>query len=220
MDATKPLYQELVNHYEQCLERHGATPQGVDWPNPQDLTTRFKVMLDVCQVVSPDKTIDLLDLGCGYGALLEYINNSGYHQRVNYRGIDLSAKMIQAAIDKFGASYFEQRDILVNKLPSASVDFIVMNGLFTEKRSLSQAEMELFFANMLTVAFDAARVAVAFNVMNYHVDWFRDDLFHLPFDRMAEIVKQCCSRHFTIRADYGLYEYTAYVYKQPNVSLS
>ena len=27
---------------------------------------------------------------------------------------------------------------------------------------------------------------IAFNVMTKHVDWERDDLFHLPFDQLAE----------------------------------
>jgi hypothetical protein len=50
--------------------------------------------------------------------------------------------------------------------------------------------------------------------MSHHVDWQRDDLFHLPFDTLAAFLRTEVSRHFLFRADYGLYEYTVYVYRE------
>src|SRR5687767_6307649 len=99
MDMT-PLYHDLVKHYEQCLEMHGATPKGVDWPNAEDLLTRMKVMLDVCKNGDNSDPIELLDLGCGYGALLDFINASPYCDKIRYKGIDLSSKMLEAAIKR------------------------------------------------------------------------------------------------------------------------
>jgi hypothetical protein len=49
------------------------------------------------------------------------------------------------------------------------------------------------------------------------VDWERDDLFHLPVDRLLTFLSREVSRHVVIRHDYGLYEYTAYVYKDSTV---
>ena len=49
--------------------------------------------------------------------------------------------------------------------------------------------------------------------MSKHVDWERDDLFHLPFDDLARWLVASVSRNIVIRADYGLYEYTVYVYR-------
>ena len=48
--------------------------------------------------------------------------------------------------------------------------------------------------------------------MSKQVDWERDDLFHLPLDLLADYLTRNLSRHFVIRNDYGLYEYTVYVY--------
>jgi hypothetical protein len=61
---------------------------------------------------------------------------------------------------------------------------------------------------------------VAFNVMARHVDWMRDDLFHLSLDEMASFACRELSRDFVIRNDYGLYEYTVYVYKRREVLTS
>jgi hypothetical protein len=46
------------------------------------------------------------------------------------------------------------------------------------------------------------------------VDWERDDLFHLPFHTMADFVRGELSHHFLFRQDYGLHEYTTYVYRE------
>jgi hypothetical protein len=55
-------------------------------------------------------------------------------------------------------------------------------------------------------------VGVAFNVMSKHVDWERDDLFHVPFDEIAAFLFANVTRNMVLRADYGLYEYTVYAY--------
>jgi SAM-dependent methyltransferase len=216
MTNPRPYYQELAEHYEKCLEKHGTVPKGVDWPNLDDLNNRFSVMLALCKRASP-QPIKLLDLGCGYGAFLDYLKSVGIADQVEYVGMDISAKMIDSAKKLHMPHHFEQRDILLHPLEAASYDYVVMNGLFTEKQGLSQAQMELFFKDMVTAAFAACRQGIAFNVMSFHVDWFRDDLFHLSLDRMTTLIHECCSRNLIIRSDYGLYEYTVYAYKQPNV---
>ena len=75
--------------------------------------------------------------------------------------------------------------------------------------------MAAYALDLLAACFDAARVGIAFNVMSKRVDWEREDLFHWGFDEMAEAIAGRLSRHIRIRADYGLYEYTVYVYREP-----
>jgi hypothetical protein len=47
-----------------------------------------------------------------------------------------------------------------------------------------------------------------------HLDWQRDDLFHVSFDSMAQFLTKRISRHFQFRQDYGLYEFTTYAYRE------
>ena len=68
---------------------------------------------------------------------------------------------------------------------------------------------------LTSTVFSRVRVGMAFNLMSKHVDWEREDLFHVPFDTLGAFLTRSLSRHFRIRSDYGLYEYTAYVYKEP-----
>ncbi len=88
-----------------------------------------------------------------------------------------------------------------------------MNGVFTEKTELTFHEMFDYFKQMIKTVFEKVRIGIAFNVMSKHVDWERDDLFHLPFDTLGAFLKEELSRHYIIRNDYGLYEYTVYLYK-------
>jgi hypothetical protein len=90
-----------------------------------------------------------------------------------------------------------------------------MNGVFTQKRELAQDEMFSFLQSAVSTLFAKARRGIAFNVMAEHVDFKRDASFHLPFSQLAEFLTKEVSRHFTFRQDYGLYEYTTYVYRDP-----
>lgn len=215
---TDKSYLHIVNHYENCFEKFGATPRGVDWPNQADQERRFQVMLEITKNhLITNSSATLLDLGCGYGALYDFMRQRNLLECFHYSGIDLSEKMIESAEENYPGVSFEERDILTSKLQPSQFDFVLMNGVLTERTSLSQAAMFDFAKNIIAEAFAACKVGLAFNVMSEHVDWKRDDLFHVPFDELAAFLKEKCSRHFVFRSDYGLYEYTVYLYKNPVV---
>lgn len=213
LEDYKPIYE----HYERTLEKYGPISRGMDWPSDSDLQTRFKVMLNLAaKDLAEGKQISILDLGCGAGLLLEYLQKNNLDKTLNYYGIDISEKMISAAKLKFPNESFEVQDILQNPLKHQKYDYIIMNGLLTEKLELSQDQMLNFAKAIIQNAYDAATYAIAFNVMSDHVSWKRDDLFHWPFDSLVEFLTLSCSRHIQLHMDYGLYEYTAYVYKNPH----
>ncbi len=212
-DTTEHL--EIVQHYEACLEKFGDTFRGVDWPNALDAATRYKVMLELIKPMKEnreDMPVTLLDFGCGAGHLLEYLQTEE-RSDIHYSGLDASPKFVELCRKKFPETQFHCVDILPTDLQLHQFDFVVMNGVFTEKRSLSFDEMFAYFCRVIRLVFPLARHGMAFNVMSKHVDWERDDLFHLPFDTLARFLKAEISRNFQFRADYGLYEYTAYVYR-------
>ncbi|MFW9990323.1 MAG: SAM-dependent methyltransferase, partial [Candidatus Odinarchaeota archaeon] len=110
-------------------------------------------------------------------------------------------------------------DVLEKPDLISNYDFIILNGVFTEKRELTFDEMFEYFKTLILMLFDKANEGIAFNVMTKHVDWERGDLFHLPFDHLASFLKQEITRHFVIRNDYGLFEYAVYLLKRSNIWL-
>ncbi len=205
----------LQRHYESCLQRAGATPAGADWPNPTDLAVRFEAQLTVLDRITPGELPELLDLGCGPGLLLDYLAATGRLDRVRYRGIDLSPAMIATAQARWPDASFEVRDILADSLAPQSVDAVVMNGVLTERQTIPRAQMVAMAEALVQATFAAARHGIAFNAMSRHVDWERDDLFHWGFDEVAAFLTRDVTRHIALRADYGLYEFTAFAWRSP-----
>ena len=202
----------ILQHYDRLLIQHGDTAQGAHWPNEEDRQKRNAVMLGL--IPENQEHAVLCDLGCGSGELLSYIQNRGL-DHLDYVGADRSAMALSFARYKFPEARFIEID--VNDTDAAidalACDWLVCNGVFTVKWTLSAAEMWDFLSATLHRVWPVVRSGLAFNVMSKAVDWERDDLFHASMDDMAKLLHQLAGRRVVFRADYGLYEYTSYVYK-------
>jgi len=203
-------YETIYKHYEKCYDRHGDNHMGVDWPDAAQARLRYRVMLGM--VTGPPCT--LLDLGCGLSHLYEFMTETEQYAGVEYAGLDISEKFINASKLKYPDNRYFHQDCLKTPL-GVHFDYIIMNGVFTEKREMSQEDMYDFFTRLLLQVYPCADRGLAFNVMSKQVDWERQDLFHLPLDDLAWFLHRNQMRNFVIRNDYGLYEYTVYVYREP-----
>ena len=210
----KKPYNNIISHYEECLEKHGDTHLGVDWPKIEDVDKRYKVMLDIIKFDGLNLTSStLLDFGCGTAHLLEYIHKNHYSD-IKYSGLDISQKFVDVAQNKFPDIDFYCSDILENESSIPTFDYIVMNGVFTEKRELTFDQMWEYFTKLLTLVYEKSSKGIAFNVMSKNVEWEREDLFHVSHDLLSDFLCKNLSRNYIIRNDYGLYEYTVYVLKK------
>jgi dTDP-4-amino-4,6-dideoxygalactose transaminase len=203
----------LLAHYDRALELHGDTPQGALWPNARDRLTRFDVMLDLLEAAPPGP-IALCDLGCGTGELLTRLRERRM-DRVDYVGVDRSQRALALARAKFPGERFVEMDITSPgaDLSALDCDFLVANGLFTVRHELSPAQMRVFLEATVRAAWPHVRRGMAFNVMSRHVDWERNDLYHASMDDMAALLHGLAGRRVRLRADYGLYEFTCYAWR-------
>ena len=202
-----------MQHYEDCFARFGDTHKGADWPNDEDAEKRYRVMLDLVRESS--EGMSLLDFGCGTSRLYSALKSSR-HSGLEYLGLDFSAELIEVSKKKYPHIDFICADVLAEPELMPECDYVVMNGVFTEKLNLEFQEMFEYFKQVLRVVYPKVRVGIAFNVMSKEVDWERDDLFHVPIDPLVHFLAKEVSRNFVIRNDYGLYEYTVYVYRDGN----
>ncbi|MFA0557974.1 MULTISPECIES: class I SAM-dependent methyltransferase [unclassified Vibrio] len=208
----KNQHLTIMKHYEKCLDLYGDTHLGVDWPNKEDAKLRYSVMKDLIVQEDLNSRISLLDFGCGASHFFEYLKDIELNN-VDYSGLDISRKFVTLSKDKFPGNNYYCVDILRNDTDLPQFDYAILNGVFTEKCDLSFEEMFSFFQAVLTRVFKKVNTGMAFNVMSKNVDWERDDLFHLSLDLLTEFLSKNISRKYIIRNDYGLYEYTVYVYK-------
>ncbi|MCB0490614.1 MAG: class I SAM-dependent methyltransferase [Cyclobacteriaceae bacterium] len=206
-------YKSIVRHYEACLAKHGDSHLGVDWPNTYDAMKRYLVMEEIVKFCTTKReSYTLLDFGCGAGHFLEYLKGRKVNH-FHYSGCDLSDRFIALCNAKFPGTPFFQVDALKTPEKIGQYDIILMNGVFTEKRELSFDQMWGYFKQLVSLLFHKSSVGIALNVMSKHVDWERDDLFHLSHDLLVGYLVKNLTRNFVIRNDYGLYEYTVYIYR-------
>ena len=67
------LLSEVANYYTEKLAEHGETPRGVDWNGEESQLLRFE---QLCKIIDgATEAYSLNDLGCGYGALLDFLND-------------------------------------------------------------------------------------------------------------------------------------------------
>ena len=203
----------IVAECEKDLAQHGDNYLGVGWTKSQGhADLRYRVMLELIRPGAGP--VDLLDLGCGASHLYEYMRAHGV-EGVRYSGADLSEKYLALSASKFPDVRYYQVDVLDGAADLPVFDYVVMNGLFNYKGEASHDDMAAYVQAMITRVSALARVGFAFNVMSKHVDWERQDLFHWPIGEATAFVAGTVSRSFVVRHDYGLYEYTIYVYKTP-----
>ncbi|MEM0921454.1 MAG: class I SAM-dependent methyltransferase [Pseudomonadota bacterium] len=205
--------ETLQHYYDRRLADHGDTAQGAGWPNEMDRQTRFRIMREL----APEGQMqDLCDLACGTGTFLDHLIATGQPPQ-RYLGLDISDTAIAAAQAKHGTEHFARHDILQDPAPG-TFDYVIANGLFTVKDSLSQTEMWDFLRATTRAMWAMTRHGMAFNVMSAVVDWQREDLFHVECDALLRWLYELAGRRVILRADYDLYEYTAYVYRAPIAS--
>jgi len=204
----------IQDFYEGRLAEFGPTARGMDWEGEQQLELRFRVMTGIFD--ANEGPASLLDLGCGAGLLHDHLEARGLLGRIDYTGIDISPAMIAAASARKPEARFSARDVLAEPLAAESFDYVVANGVLTVKEHVNRTEMWDFAKAFMATAFRSARKGLAVNLMSAHVDWEKERLFHVPLDDAMAFFKAELSRHVLIRHDYGLWEYTAYVFREPN----
>ena len=210
-------YKEIINHYEKCFKKFGDTARGVDWTKEEQVDIRYQIMLEITNFFEKSfnlsKKISILDFGCGLSHFYEYLKNNDLNH-IEYTGLEISKKFFEASKKKFPKNTYIYGDILKDtSILNKFYDFIILNGVFTEKRDLSYDYMFDYFEKMIVSIFKNCSKGIAFNLMSKQVDWEVDTLFHVPIDDMANFLTKKLTRNFIIRNDYGLYEYTVYVYK-------
>jgi dTDP-4-amino-4,6-dideoxygalactose transaminase len=212
MSETKSASDILLQNYDRMLLSHGDTARGANWPNEANRRIRFDVMLDVIASAAEGPTV-LCDLGCGTGELLAHIRERGL-RNITYIGVDRSAAALSYARAKFPDATFIEIDVNSSAdLTQIACDYLVANGLFTVKWEMSSDQMWLFLKSTISRVWPLVRRGIAFNVMSKIVDWERDELFHLAMDDAASFLHELAGRRVRLRADYGLFEYTAFAYK-------
>jgi len=199
-----------ADYYSRSLEKHGDTAKGVDWKDSASQELRFERLL---QNLPLDSNFSILDVGCGTGALVDFLG-ARISNTFRYQGIDLVPAMIETARLKHGN---RQLTFVTQELSEVheKFDFVVSSGIFNVKQSVGEPEWVSHCTATMAQMFERCRRAAAFNFLTNEVDFRREDLFYSDPASMLRFCQQHLSRQVKLDHAYPLYEYTLTVYRVP-----
>ena len=204
------ISEDLGRHYSETFALHGPNSQGVDWGSDQSkMFLRYEKMLAVMSPPSSESP-SLLDVGCGYGGLLDYATDKGIG--LDYTGIDMAENMIEWAADNMQAGRFISGDVMTHQFET-DFDYVVCNGILTQKLGTPGREMDRFAGQLIRRLFLIARHGLAFNVMTTKVNHFSNNLY---YRNPAELLAWCMTEitpRIKLDHSYPLFEYTVYLMK-------
>jgi SAM-dependent methyltransferase len=154
------IYAGIDAYYSGKIARFGTTPPGVDWTCQATQEMRFVQLLKLCDFGSP---FSLNDLGCGYGALIAYLDRRHNGCAVDYLGIDVSDAMVRRA-----RRLWRDRSDVAFALGHASprmADYAVASGIFNVAQDQPRHDWERFIAASLDDLHQTTRRGFAVNFM-------------------------------------------------------
>jgi len=122
----------LNRAYGRSLRHHGASPQAVFWNSRKSQEARFASLLaavnrDVLATGRVGSLPVIADVGCGYGAMLDYMRARPGLSSWGYHGVDINAAMIRECRTRFAA---DKHRFTLSRTPPVAVDYAVLSGTF------------------------------------------------------------------------------------------
>lgn len=206
-DSKMRFINDINSYYTNKVKQFGLTHLGVDWNSRESQFLRFE---QLCKVIDKGDSFSLIDYGCGYGAMVEFLNNKFSHYL--YIGYDISDEMILNA-----QKHFRSRNHIftTNKNLLNPVDYVIASGIFNVKLDIAIADWEKY---LRAIIFELNKLSIcgfAFNMLSTYSDkeyikdylYYADPLFYFDF------CKKTFSKNVALLHDYNLYEFTLLIRK-------
>lgn len=209
--ARVSLLSDIASYYAEKIREYGDTPRGVDWNGAETQTIRFE---QLCKVIDPAAScFSINDLGCGYGALLSYLRDK--HTSLTYLGVDLSNEMILAAEQRYATG--DDAQFLVSAKPNRLAHYGIASGIFNVRLDRTDAEWFEYLQDTLDILDATSSFGFSFNCLTSYSDEEkkRDWLYYADPCQLFNLCKRRYSSQVALLHDYGLYEFTILVRKQP-----
>jgi 2-polyprenyl-3-methyl-5-hydroxy-6-metoxy-1,4-benzoquinol methylase len=215
------ITNQLKEYHRKVFSKYGPTAQGVDWSDEDEVLVRYDKMLKVIEMDFYDgpKRPTILDVGCGWGGMAKRARDIGVP--ISIIGVDVVDEMIGHAKAEFPEFIFETSDVFAME-ETEVYDFVVCNGILTQKHDFSIPEMERYSKRLIKKMFSLCRYGIAFNMMSTRVNFTVGNLYYQnPVELFTWLLNEVSPR---VVLDHGysslssgagkFYDFTAYVYKK------
>ena len=209
-DSIPKTLDGIRDLYEGNLAEHGVTAKSVGWRDEASHQLRFERLARVIDPAGAGFTVN--DWGCGYGAMFGHLDRVHGARLTHYTGYDISAEMLDAARRHCDAS---RATFVLGSDVTEEADYTFVSGTFNVKLEASDADWDASIRKQLTAMFAKSRRGLAFNLLTSYVDWKAEKLFYADPKDFFDFCKTRLSRYVTLHHDYGLFEWTIAVTREP-----
>jgi tRNA (uracil-5-)-methyltransferase TRM9 len=114
----------LNKTFYECVGNHFSATRNYYWKGWGKLEPTIE------SILRENKSITVLDLGCGNGRFYGFLKDTLGQNRFEYTGLDISERMLAAAGERYPKGHFQIADVIdpVN-LPNKKFDLVVAFGL-------------------------------------------------------------------------------------------
>lgn len=158
--------------YKTSIETFGAISHGVLWTNGTEQMRRFKILLDL---IAPAQDFSINDLGCGYGALLDYLHEHNLTP-TQYYGYDITPEMLTLASSRFS---MQNIAFIQSSYPTQQADYTLISGTFNLCDDAPYGQWLEYVFERLLLSFSSSSKAIVFNGLSTSKTPKIDGLFYI-----------------------------------------
>ena len=202
-----PNLEHVKSYFDKRIREHGASPRGSDWNSETSQHIRFDQLLKVVE----SRAFSILDYGCGYGALADYLVTNGLD--ADYFGYDILESAIETARQAHQGK--PKRKFFTEKTQLPACDYTVASGIFNFRGEQSFEEWTEYVLGVLNEFDRLSLRGFSSNVLTKYSDAekMRADLYYADPLFLFDYCKRNFSRNVALLHDYHLYDFTLIVRK-------
>jgi SAM-dependent methyltransferase len=200
---------ETIKRYNQRLEEFGYNPLSLGWGEKNRANLRFEILLSQWDF----NRANILDFGCGFGDLHNYMKNSGIID-FSYTGVDINENLIKKGLEVYPGLNLINADWL-ESAPEDTFDYILSSGVFNHKL---EDNFE-FITKAMQLFNRLSKKGFALNFLSDKVEFEYDYTYHASPSKILEM-GYLFSNKIVLRNDYMPYEFTLFVNKQEEMDLT
>ncbi len=199
-----PKLSAATRVYEKRLAEFGASPKGVLWKDVEGQLLRFEILAGVIPLEAATGPISVSDLGCGYGALFDFLLTLPGVEIARYRGYDVSVAMLEQAAKRITDP---RAAFAISGEALEVADYSFVSGAYNLIMRAGILEWRDYAARSLARLWDRTAKGLAFNMLNASQPVVVGNLYRTPPDFFIELFRRL-KAEVTLVDDYPLDEWT------------
>jgi len=185
----KLLNKQISGIYSKRFNNYHDTPKGVFWNSSLSQDLRLNIILDKIITISKSSKFSIADIGCGYGRLLNIIEERKFKKKVYYYGYDINKDFILFCKKQ---TIYMHANFKIQTCPSEKIDFVIMSGTYNLAPTNNIKLWESYIIENLKSNWEFVNEAMIFNCLVGNKRQIKNNLYYSELSW----IKKICENNF------------------------